>query len=220
MLRFAKLSIWVCAFTLGIVGVAEAQTTQQLSIVPQITLYEHVNFRGQSITIRAGDDGSNLINYNFNDRVSSFRLSGGIWEVCTDINFGGECQRYNSDAPNVGSRNDLISSVRLLNQRPPTQRPVPRPMRITGETQGANGVGFFAVPRANGNAIDHCEISGTFTCGDSGADAVCRMSGYREAIHYSLVDPRRYGGATHVGDGAQCVTRNCRVIVDLLCTNN
>ena len=167
MNRFEKLAICVCAFTLGIVGVAEAQTTQQLSIVPQITLYEHENFRGQSVTIRAGDDGSNLINYNFNDRVSSFRLSG-IWEVCTDINFGGECQRYNSDAPRVGSRNDQISSVRMLIPRTPAIRPVPRPVSITGETQGANGVGFFAVPRANGNAIDHCEISGTFTCGDSG----------------------------------------------------
>lgn len=312
-------------------GSAYAQPSQ-LSQRAQIELYDGPNYSGQRVTVRAGEDGSNLVSLGFNDRASSLRVTGD-WEVCYHVNYGGQCRRFSMDAASLGNFDNQISSVRILVPNNPGRPTVPpnlppdaprtgirlydganysgqrfdaatdetdlsrngfndrasslvmargeswevcmdarfrsqcrtfsdavanladygfddrisslrrvgggpvtpgRPTvppgggggggngltQITGQTQGANGAGFFPIPRANGAAIDHCARSRDYNCGDSGADAICRMSGYREAIHYTLVDPRRYGGTVHIEDGIQCSGGNCRAIVDLLCTNN
>jgi len=316
------------ATLLAIVSGTSYAQTSSASRIAEITLYDGARFNGQSITIRAGEDGSNLVRLGFNDRTTSMRVTGN-WEACRDINFGGECTRYSSDTVLYGPLDNQISSVRLLVPNTPTRPTVPgggsqpvdaprtglrlfdgpgffgqrydaatdvsdlnrtgfndraeslamargevwevcmdsnyrsqcrtfsepvanlgdynfgntissmrrlrggpttpqRPVvpgggfnaQISGETRGEAGVGFFAIPRANGSAVDHCERSSGRACGDTGADAICRMSGYREAVYYTVANARQYGGTRHISDGAQCRGGNCGAVINLLCTSN
>jgi len=196
-----------------------------------IWLYDGANYSGQRFD--AATDETDLSRSGFNDRASSLVMARGeSWEVCMDARFRSQCRTFSDAVANLAEHgfDNRISSLRRVGGGPVTPgRPTVPPSgsgggngltQITGQTQGANGVGFFPIPRANGTAIDHCGRSRSYNCGDSGADAICRMSGYREAIHYSLVDPRRYGGTVHIEDGTQCSGGNCRAIVDLLCSNN
>ena len=326
--KFFCALLFGASLALGSMSSALAQA-QPLSRIATIVLYDGPNFTGQSVTIEANQDGSNLVNLGFNDRASSMRVLGD-WEVCRDINFGGQCTRYNRDSVLYGPWDNQISSVRILRPNTPTRPTVPggsqqpvdaprtglrlfdgpgffgqrydaatdvsdlnrtgfndraeslamargevwevcmdsnyrsqcrtfsepianlgdynfgntissmrrlrggpttpqRPVvpggggyntQISGETRGEAGVGFFAIPRANGSAIDHCERSSGRSCGDTGADAICRSSGYREAAYYTVANARQYGGTTHVGDGAQCRGGNCGAVINLLCTSN
>ncbi len=80
----------------------------------RITLYEHDDFRGQTlVTDRPLTD---LQRQGFNDRASSAEVYGEAWEVCEHARFDGRCVvlrpgRYASlRALNL---NDRVSSVRL-----------------------------------------------------------------------------------------------------------
>jgi Beta/Gamma crystallin len=53
-----------------------------------ITVFEHPDFRGDSVTFQEAIP--NLRAYGLNDRISSVEVDGNqAWEVCQDINFGG-----------------------------------------------------------------------------------------------------------------------------------
>lgn len=79
---------------------------------PTITLYDQPNFQGQSVTIDT--DTSNLRWLDFNDRTTSYRVSGGQWEICAHTDYRGSCVVVDSDNPNLTSSafNDQMSSVR------------------------------------------------------------------------------------------------------------
>ncbi|WP_109261725.1 beta/gamma crystallin-related protein [Hyphobacterium indicum] len=190
-----------------------------------LQLYDNAGYSGQ--TFDAGSDVNNLSNTGFNDRTGSLVMAENeTWQVCSDANYRGLCRSFSepvADLTAVGLNNN-ISSMRRIGSPPIPGRPIVPPggglTQLSGETRGENGVGFFAIPRANGSAIDHCERSLSQTCGDTGADAVCRMAGYREASYYSILPPSQYGGTVHVGDGTQCRGRNCGAIINLLCTSD
>jgi hypothetical protein len=85
----------------------------------QITLYENISFRGQSIVAtsslpQVGDMG-------FNDLASSAIVEHGQWQLCENIYFRGRCVtlgpgRYSS-LGDMGL-NDKVSSVRALGWTP------------------------------------------------------------------------------------------------------
>ena len=227
-MKLCKFFMVALAASLIAAGAAAAQAPAALSRIAQIELYDQPNYSGQRVVVRAGDDGSNLVNLGFNDRASSLRVTG-VWEVCYHINFGGQCTRIGMDAATLRGLDNQISSVRLVVPTgSPPQRPIVppsgggnRPSQIAGGTDGVNSVTFFAMPRANGSPISQCEQPGMFNCAHSGANAICRIAGYREAIHYTLADPRRHGGTIHIADGSRCTGGDqCLAVVDLLCSNN
>ena len=91
---------------------------------PQVTFYQHDNFRGQSFTTEQGV--VNFQNQNFNDVASSVLVTRGQWEVCEDARFGGRCAilregRYPSLAET--GLNDRISSTRLVSNSAPNPAP-------------------------------------------------------------------------------------------------
>jgi hypothetical protein len=325
MRHFRYLAVLAAGFLALSIGAESLAQIEPLSRRAEIVLFDGPNFTGTNVTIRAGEDGSNLVNRRFNDRASSMRVLG-TWEVCEHIRFEGTCRRFNGDVRNLGAFNDQISSVRVVSGNTGPSRPtipalpnetprsgvhlydnpnfngqrhdVPvdnsnlqrtgfndragslvvapgetwqvcvdsnyrslcrqfsdsvadlnafglnnnisslrrvggpvtpgRPTvppsngftNLTGETEGVNGVGFFSIPRANGTVVDHCERSLSGTCGDTGADAVCRMAGYREATFYNILPASQFGGTVHIGDGTACRGRNCGAIVNLLCVSN
>ena len=77
----------------------------------QVTLYEHSNFRGRSVTL---DRRAERLE-GFRNAASSAVITGGSWEFCDRREFGGRCVvlspgRY----PSLGSMgmNDNVSSLR------------------------------------------------------------------------------------------------------------
>jgi hypothetical protein len=111
------------------------------ALAAEITLYEAPNFGGRSITIRS--TVANFDRGSFNDRASSVLIRSGLWEVCTDAYFRGQCTRlgpgqYRNLAPVL---NNSISSVRPVAASGPGPSPGPGPIPGPGPGSGAGGGG-------------------------------------------------------------------------------
>lgn len=96
----------------------------------QVTFYEGEDFRGRSFA--ASSWVNDFTRYGFNDRASSAIISGGRWEVCEDVRFGGRCavlRPGNYDSLRAMGMNDRISSVRPAGRaRPPAPPPQAEPV--------------------------------------------------------------------------------------------
>lgn len=77
-------------------------------------LYEDANYSGRQISVT--EASRDLSRWGFNDRVSSIRLRGGRWQVCTDADFGGRCVVLSASVNNFAALgvNDQVSSIRRL----------------------------------------------------------------------------------------------------------
>lgn len=80
-----------------------------------VTVYEHPDFRGESVTFR--NEVADMRQHGLNDRISSLEVDGNqAWEVCRDINFEGGCRVFQGSIDNLRSEgwNDRISSMRAV----------------------------------------------------------------------------------------------------------
>ena len=78
-----------------------------------ITVYEHPDFRGDSVTFR--DEIADLRDHRLNDRITSIEIDGNqAWEVCRDVNFNGGCRVFSGTIDDLRQEgwNDRISSLR------------------------------------------------------------------------------------------------------------
>ncbi len=95
----------------------------------QITFYEAEGFRGR--TFVANRMVSNFAATGFNDRASSVIVERGLWEVCENSNFRGQCvvlRRGNYDSLERLGMNNRISSVRPIERGRDFERfPEPSP---------------------------------------------------------------------------------------------
>ena len=86
-----------------------------------ITVYEHPDFRGESVTFR--NEVADLREHGLNDRISSMDVDGNqAWEVCRDINFSGGCRVFSGTIEDLRAQgwNDRISSMRAVGYAPAT----------------------------------------------------------------------------------------------------
>lgn len=78
-----------------------------------VVLFEHDGFRGEARPLRG--DEPDLSRLGFNDRVSSMRISRGVWEFCEHAYYEGKCWRYDYDMASLPKKqNDRYSSVRRV----------------------------------------------------------------------------------------------------------
>ncbi len=98
-----RSALLACIAALSFAGAAQAA---------ELTLYEHANFAGAQITLRAWTP--NVSRVGFNDRTSSVVVDSGRWEVCTDADFKGSCVILTRGEYPALDRtlNDRISSAR------------------------------------------------------------------------------------------------------------
>jgi hypothetical protein len=84
------------------------------ALAGEITLYEHPGFQGRNIT--TGDAIPNLARAGFNDMASSIVVRDGVWEVCTDAYFHGNCATLRpGEYRRIDTTlNDRISSARQI----------------------------------------------------------------------------------------------------------
>ena len=98
-----------------VVGASVALVASALA-AGEITLFERDGFQGRRLTIRG--TMPNLDRTDFNDRAESIIVRDGVWEVCSDARFSGQCARLQpGEYPNLrGSLDRSISSVREVTQ--------------------------------------------------------------------------------------------------------
>ena len=101
---------WLLGGVLALVATA--------ALAGEITLYEHPGFQGRNMT--TGDAVPNLVRAGFNDMASSIVVRSGVWEVCTDAYFHGNCAtlRPGEYRRIDGTLNDRISSARQIGYEP------------------------------------------------------------------------------------------------------
>ena len=78
-----------------------------------ITVYEHPDFRGTSVSFREGIP--DLREHGLNDRITSLEVDGNqAWEVCRDVFFAGGCRVFTGSIDDLRREgwNDRISSLR------------------------------------------------------------------------------------------------------------
>jgi hypothetical protein len=77
-----------------------------------LVLFQDSAQRGQAIEI--SHDVADLSQYRFNDRASSFLVTGGTWLVCEHANYRGRCEVLTGGAGDLKPirMNDNISSIR------------------------------------------------------------------------------------------------------------
>lgn len=111
-LRLAlALTLAVAVFPLD----ASAQRGRGFGGYSGITVYEHPDFRGDSVTFR--NEVPDLREHGLNDRISSLEVDGNLaWEACRDINFGGGCRVFQGSIEDLRAEgwNDRISSLRAV----------------------------------------------------------------------------------------------------------
>ncbi|WP_055046745.1 SH3 domain-containing protein [Devosia sp. A16] len=69
----------------------------------QVCVYDFANYGGQSVCVNAGMSATNVPGW-WNNRVSSLRVFGGAHvRLCQDPNFGGFCNVFGTDVPQLGA---------------------------------------------------------------------------------------------------------------------
>jgi hypothetical protein len=82
-----------------------------------IVLFEDANFAGTTYTVEGQRNVDNLSSAGFNDRASSVVVKGGLWQLCSDARYQGQCVTVGPGRyPSLQEQglNDAISSVRYL----------------------------------------------------------------------------------------------------------
>lgn len=67
---------------------------------PGITLYSDTNLRGAAIELTGDQPNFNTI--RFNDHARSIEVRGGVWLVCSDGNYRGQCEYIDRTVRNLG----------------------------------------------------------------------------------------------------------------------
>jgi hypothetical protein len=78
---------------------------------PEVCFYQQANFKGANFCVEEGDE-DNDIPGSFDNNIESILISGGLGvEVCSSVNYGGECFFYNKSQKNLPSaiRNKISS---------------------------------------------------------------------------------------------------------------
>jgi hypothetical protein len=79
-----------------------------------IKFFSDPTFSGRSLDMQ--EDTPNFRARGYNDRASSIIVAEGVWELCTDANYGGTCRRYGPGRyADLGwGMNGQISSARVV----------------------------------------------------------------------------------------------------------
>jgi hypothetical protein len=116
-------------------------------VAAELTLYEGQNFQGRSITLRG--EARDLDQTSFNDRASSLVVRDGVWQVCSDSQFRGNCATLQpGEYPVIENGLDRrISSAREVSGRGPGYGNAP------SQQQVAAGPGYAAPGYGSPKAI-------------------------------------------------------------------
>jgi hypothetical protein len=97
-------------------AVAVLATFTQAALAGEITLFSDRDFRGNRVTLQHGLRDLNGV--GMNDRVSSFVVHSGVWQLCEHHDFGGRCAEFGpGEYRGLPNFNDAASSLREVGGR-------------------------------------------------------------------------------------------------------
>ncbi|HEV8553607.1 MAG TPA: beta/gamma crystallin-related protein [Casimicrobiaceae bacterium] len=157
---------------LGALAGALLAVSVPVALAGEITLYEHRDFRGDSLTLHRG--APNLERSGLSDSASSLVVRDGVWEVCTDAFFRGSCAQFQPGEYRRldGPLSDRISSVREIVATTAVAPPI---VIASAEPR----IMLFETPGFGGSAIELTKTNGKLDRipAYSGADAVIVYGG-------------------------------------------
>lgn len=77
-----------------------------------VVLFEHARFEGRQVGVYT--DMRSLRDVDFNDKLSSFIINDGFWELCEHADFRGQCMTFGPGSYAGIVMNDQISSLRRV----------------------------------------------------------------------------------------------------------
>ena len=185
-----------CPGGIGVLARCVRAARQKFGGYAGITVYEHPDFRGDSVTFR--NEVADLRQHGLNDRISSLEVDGNqAWEVCRDVNFGGGCRVFQGTIENL--RSEGLERSHLVDAR--------RRIRARQQQQSRRGVGQSArqreQPPVAAGALRSSELS-----------AVTHATSLNSSNNLGSVGDRArsvqvYGGTWELCDGA---SRNARCV--------
>jgi hypothetical protein len=111
--RADRFSPWAAAFAAAVLASGLGVAATPPAPTYSITLYEHKDFEGRSLTYTGAI--ANLSATGLNDRISSLRLVlGQKWMLCKNKKFHGGCIVVDRDVPDLEALgfNDTMSSLK------------------------------------------------------------------------------------------------------------
>lgn len=116
---------WIAsgAATLSVIALANAgQASQGPNSASGLSVYDEPRFRGERVFI--GGSTPDLKELGFDNRISSVRLVGGVWDLCSEPNFRGRCLRVTGEIVSFAGTglDNGISSIRRLDDTKPRAR--------------------------------------------------------------------------------------------------
>jgi len=110
-------------------------------VAGELTLFEGENFQGRSITLHR--DAQDLDQTSFNDRAASLVVRDGVWQVCSDSQFRGQCATLQpGEYPQLQNGLDKrISSAREVTGRGQTYGYAPSQQYAAAPGYGNSGYG-------------------------------------------------------------------------------
>lgn len=102
------------SITFGTPGYEQPQPPPPPPVQPRVCVYDLANYGGASICANPGAN-ANAVGGFWNDRVSSLRVFGGAHiQLCQNINFGGFCNTFSTNVPQLGAPlNNKASSYQV-----------------------------------------------------------------------------------------------------------
>lgn len=165
----------------GLVPAAVSQAQQSDTMqapAAEATIYRDANFRGPAAFI-----GRSNANLGLAWPVNSIRVAGGTWELCEQINWGGNCRTVDRDQALLGSRQRgmTVQSIRLVSGSGGGSF-----IGVEARNQVTRGASteFHTQPESRGYRIPACPTGRpTNSCLKRTADNYCRTQGWRGSAH-------------------------------------
>ena len=128
MRKFYRNMSVICSTGLVAISMALTSTPVLSSGSGPVTAYQHVNFRGRSLSVGEGEQSIRDIRRSVgNDRISSFSIDAGYSVyACEHGGFRGDCLTFTNDTRDLRyiNFNDVISSFRVERTAPEPVLPV------------------------------------------------------------------------------------------------
>ena len=186
-----------------------------------IVLFNRDDFEGRYVGFDQGVD--RLSSADFNDVAESIQINRGVWLVCVDARYDGQCEVLDRSVRNLDSvgLGDKISSIRpYVDDRRGSTGFGNRygggydHYAAAGAFEGEHAV-FFPAPRLNGTRISACTSSGR--CGAYAAERFCREAGF-DGVGYSAVGGPARRSVSPRGERV-CTNGRCPVLSDVVCVD-
>lgn len=171
-----------------------ARARDERAVIPgsgYATVYRDPGMRGPAVAVQRAEP-----RFEIAFPIRSINVQSGLWQLCGERNFRGQCAVFDSSQRNLTNRlpnNGFIRSIRPIRFTGPGPGPGPGPGYPNPGFPGGGNPGpslrgstaeFFTQPREGGQRVLAClRGSASAACIQASANAFCQRRGWTRAQH-------------------------------------